>query len=495
MYSFMAVSAYAPYLLTLQATGKLEGMSATYPFGLEAPVGTLRTLTLIAHFLTVLLAVGVVVAAYDAGRTMWDERTGVIAALFALTSFPMFYYARTGNIDVPALFFVALALALFARCVVLGVTLRRIVWLGIWIGFAGATKESMAGALVVIPVVLIARNWRAARAPTERTKLLKAAMLGTLATLLSFGLGSGLFVDPERFFAHLAHVVRIRRLLEMIPYSGSLVRYHPSTIEGYLSYLRETAGYVVDALTLPGALLALLGIGWTFARERRTSLLVLPALTYVVYLIASYPLTQFRYVLPVAFVLTFYIARTVVLAWNSRRPIIRIVVATSAAVALLVSVLRGVELTYEMLNDSRFAAAAWLASRTSPGDVVEYFGSTQKLPPLETGVVSRSATDYAGMYVEHRVDDEKVLQIQQAWKRNPPRYVIVAPDHTSRYGAPYPSNLPTPLFDRLVGERDGYRLSGFFKTPPLLPWVKLPALDYPTVNPPIRIFDVRIADG
>ena len=136
MYFFTVAGAYAPYLGYLWLTGQWTQISGVYPFGMADPVGTLKIMTYIAHFVTVLMGVGAVLAAYETGRVLKNKRAGIFTALFAMTSYPMFYYARSGNVDVPMLFFVALTVMMFAHCLVGGITPQRLAWLGAFGGFA-----------------------------------------------------------------------------------------------------------------------------------------------------------------------------------------------------------------------------------------------------------------------------------------------------------------------------------------------------------------------
>jgi 4-amino-4-deoxy-L-arabinose transferase-like glycosyltransferase len=60
------------------------------------------------------IATVVIAAAYDTARAV-GERAAILAAVFVICCYPMFYYSRTGNVDVPMLCFIALAVAAFAR--------------------------------------------------------------------------------------------------------------------------------------------------------------------------------------------------------------------------------------------------------------------------------------------------------------------------------------------------------------------------------------------
>ena len=113
MHMFVAAAAYAPYFLGLVATGQFTGISATYPFGLTDPVAALRTLSIIAHLLSVFMGAVVVGAAAWIGRALWGRDTGVLYGVLVLLSFPLVYYARVGNVDATASAFSMLAVAVF----------------------------------------------------------------------------------------------------------------------------------------------------------------------------------------------------------------------------------------------------------------------------------------------------------------------------------------------------------------------------------------------
>jgi hypothetical protein len=78
LHPLLVSAAYAPYMIFLRVSGGFIHPSGTFPFGLRDPVTTLRNLAFIGHLLALLMGAGIVVAAYDAGRTLWDTRTGII---------------------------------------------------------------------------------------------------------------------------------------------------------------------------------------------------------------------------------------------------------------------------------------------------------------------------------------------------------------------------------------------------------------------------------
>ncbi len=485
MHALMSTAAMAPYIVWSRATGRMSGFDDEYPFGFADPVTGIERLSNVAHLLSVLLGVGIVLAAFDVGRVLWTPGTGVLSASFAAVVFPMFYYARTGNVDVPMLFFIALALSAYVRALRGGVTARRAVWAGIWIGLAVATKESAFGAVAPIPLVMA---WIAVRNPAEAAPdgIRKPLLWGGLACVLAYGLGSGLFLDPGWYIDHVRFL--LARTATVAREGEGVVRSYPRTLSGDLAYLGAGGRYLVSAMNPVIFGLGAVGVALGL-RERRTRLLLIPALGYAIFMFLTVRTLQLRYVLPFAYVLAILAGGAVASAWRSDRAWLRISAIAAATTGLGIGLLWGGELTYEMVRDSRNDAARWLAARTESGDRVAYFGPIQKLPPLERGVVSDQSAPFEGMWATRPDDAVAPRKILDHWERTRPAFVIVMPDHVSYPGVPHNITLPPELFDALEAGATPFRPVARFRTEPLLPWTGMPALDYPTVNPTIRIYE------
>jgi hypothetical protein len=488
MHSFVVSAAYAPYLGYLWASGSFTNVSGAYPFGLADPVGALRVLSLIAHFISVLMGVGIVLAAYSAGQTLWDGRTGTVAAMIVMVSFPMFYYSRTGNVDIAVLFFTAMALAVFAHIIVGDFSVRRAVCLGLFVGFAVGTKEPAIASFLALPVILLARHWRnnKTRCGWFSWSFWKAPVTAALAAFVAFGLGSGLFVDPDRYFDHVEFA---RGRLSAITEGdvGFMSRY-PFTWSGHLHLAGQITEYLSDALTWPGLLIAILGVLWMVRRQAWKSTFALPALTLLMVLFWSARTAQLRYVMPASFILAFFAARVVTRGWESSRLSVRVGITALIIAIIGIGLLRGADLTYAMINDSRYAAGTWLEARTRPGDRIEYFGVTEKLPPLKQGVITGRAIPYLGPLQQPRIGEDAVREIRQGWAERAPIYVVIIPDFHQSREVPDNVSCPPDIYQGLLNGSLGYHLVANFQTPTLLPWTRRPSIDYPVVNPPVRIF-------
>jgi 4-amino-4-deoxy-L-arabinose transferase-like glycosyltransferase len=478
LYDFLTVGAYTPYLAILAASGQMSHPSAAYPFGLANPIRELRVLSHLAHLLTVLLGVVVVLAAFLVARTLWDSQTGVLSAVFVLSLYPMFYYARTGNVDVPMLACLALALAALASSLVHGMSLGRTVWIGVFAGLALATKEEAIGALVPAGMLVLVLG--------SRTAGWKVPLVTLAAATVALGVGSGFFVDPQRW---VDHVRFIAGRVQETPHAQNLTSAYPFTMAGNLGFAGAILQRLLESLSLPGLLLACWGLVLAARKDRNAVLFALAIPAYFAMEFLLMRSTQLRYVLPVAFLLAIFAGRALRWGWQSRYWAPRLAAALLAIGALFLQLTRATALTYEMLHDSRLTAGAWLAARLAPGDRVEYFGASQKLPPLSAEVITERATPYFGMWGQHPTGPDQAASILERWRHSPPRYVLVIPDHTSRPNLPYDASVPPTLYDSLVAGTAGFRLAALIQTAPLLRWPRRPPLDYPSVNPPIRVFE------
>ena len=489
MHTFVVATAYAPYFLGLVATGEFTGISATYPFGLVDPVAALRTLSLIARLISVVMAGLVVGAAAWIGRALWGRATGLLYGTLVLFSFPFVYYARVGNVDATAAAFTMLAVAAFVAAMNRGLGVAGAVWLGAFTGAALATKESSVGIFLGMPLLLLLRHEPDGTAAWRTGGFWRAAAAGGAACFVVFGVGSGLFVDPRRFFAHLAY---LRGLLDLVSSTdvGHPLAF-PYTPAGHLGYLRATLWQLVEGMTALGAALAAMGIGLAWrARSRAGAVAVLPLL-YLVYLFLTYRLVQIRYLMPAMLLLLGFTAHALVTLARTSAGRWRTLAMVLGAAVVLQESLVATGLTYEMLRDSRYAAGAWLAEHTNPGSTLAYFGPSSTLPPLEPSVDAVRATEDRGLYWTPPVDDQTISAILARWNQRRPTFVITMPDYTS-HGLEHARSLPPRLYARLLDGSAGFEMVAEFHTPPLIPWLPMPSLDYPVVNPHIRIFAPKL---
>jgi hypothetical protein len=453
---------YAPYLAFLLLTGGLAEPTPEYPYGFADPVTAMATLALIGRVASLLMACGVVVTTYFIGRTIWDRRSAAWAAVVMLTATPMVFYARTGNLDVPMMFWTALGLLVMVRILRHGFSRSRAVWLGAFAALSVATKDQACAAW--LPALLMLTIEHVRRTRSWRLPLVLVGS-GTLTYLAA----TGMLIEPTRHLAHL-HFIR-----DTENYLGSHVTWnfqHPATAAGYALMLWDGVVILYDMLGPLLMAFAVLGSIASWRDTRVTPLLFAMSVAHVALFLMPLRLMLYRYLFFLLVPLALWAGRAVALAlaspgWRAR--------AATAAVTLgvLWQFAVAADITYQMLRDARYTAADWLAQHTTTGDRAGFFGSSVQLPNLPAGVEQVRLPNDA-------VAARAVLAEQSL------RYLFVIPDWTSGAGMPHSRAMPAAIYDALQTGRLGYRRVAMFETRPLF---GRRLRHFSVVNPPVQVFE------
>jgi 4-amino-4-deoxy-L-arabinose transferase-like glycosyltransferase len=473
---FVVSVAQAPYLAYLMASGGMQTPAPEFPFGLRDPVEALKKLTLIGRAVSVLMGAGVVVASYYFSAILWGHLTGIIAAVLTMLNYLMVYYSRTGNLDVPAVFWTSVGLAIFAKILIAGLTVRRAAWLGVFTGLAIATKDQAVVIFLPLGCVLLLRRFNWSHDADYR---LQPILAGFSVALLAYLIGTGMIIDPQRHFTHVYSV-----LFDQARVSAAAAYWppHPKTWAGSMHLIGDFIGVLV-AMASPlvlltsvaGALIVLRSSPWYLV-------LMLPVLALFFMLILPTGIVVQRYLLPLMLILDAFAAHALVsLRQSFLRPVWMPVLLVLCGWRLVV----GADLTYAQYHDTRYVAAKWIQAHSEPGDRIEYFGVTEVLPPLSSEIKTRRVagrTNWVGEF-DHGPRIIRYLAEQG------PEYVVSIPDWTSQPGMERSADCPPEVFAALANGSVGYTEVAFFSTPSALPgpW-RRPSLDNPSVAPPVRIF-------
>ncbi len=368
---------YLPYLVIQYLSGGLPHPHGGYPFGFSDPATSVQMLMRISRLVSVLMGAGMAVCAYFMGRKLWDRLTGALAAVFVLLMYPMFYFARTSNLDVPVTFWQSLVLLLFA----LALSVRRVTtaqWLmmGIITAIALATKEQSYGILLLLVFPLLAWHLRAVgRGGGGTWARWQAPLTALVVSGVFYAFASGLAIRPEKYFRHLEYV-------RAGSPSGRFYQEYTLTAGGLLGMARECVYHLADALGWP---ILLAGVGGVvicaLRREERSRLFLLlpvPGLFFTVLALVGY--VELRYLLPWGLLLSLFAAAYVVApALRARAKALRATALLFVVAACGWALLRGLELQYLSWNDSRYAAADWFAAHVRREDLVAHPGAERRI--------------------------------------------------------------------------------------------------------------------
>jgi hypothetical protein len=340
---------------------------------------------LTARLVSAAMALGVLGLIYAIGRRLWDERTGWAAALLFGLSPVTLYYAKNANLDIPCLFWLALALFFYVR--ILQENRRRdYLWLGLSAALAVCTKDQAYGFILLMPVVLFF-HLRA------KPQALRSASLAALGFVVPFLAIHNILGDPAGFWRHVSVVIG--------PGSEGWRQFSRGPV-GQLRLLTETALRLADAWTLAGLALAIFGLAIAFREggDRRARLATLvPVLSYYLSFLAVIGYVYPRFVLPMLLVLALFAGRGAVSLWRGGR------LGRIAAAALIAWIgLAGLCVDYAMSEYPRFDAQKWLETHASAETRLFYVaeqGDMRDMPrfnkPLDAHPVAPTSEAIAGL--------------------------------------------------------------------------------------------------
>jgi hypothetical protein len=203
------------------------------------------------------------------------------------------------------------------------------------------------------------------------------------------------------------------------------------------------------------------------ARERRLLLWVLPAVGVFAGVILPVRFALLRFVMIITYVAAFAAAAALARGWAARPAGVRIASRALFVVVAGWCALRGLDLTWQMMADSRHRASDWLASAAQAGDRVGHVvRRSWQLPGLPPGVTAQE------------IRPEAFAALTAA---TGPAFIISMP--LQDYEHAHELDFPADAYERLLASGLGYRNAGVIQTPRLFD--RRPAT---FVNPPIRVF-------
>lgn len=401
-----------------------------------------RVIGLLARGMTVLMAAGTVVIACRTSTVLWGSSWAWIAGLLTMLYPPMYYYGRTSNVDVPALFWTAIGLWQFVVALRTGFTNRTAWILSISAALAMSTKDTSYGALVPVAVILVWREWA-----NNRRLILKSLAI----FIATYALASGAVLNPDRYLQHLSFI-RHGSTRHFGFHYGSQLPYS----EVLLRSVRETA----DNMGWMVLMLAVLGLVLCWVRQRRWLIWVLPAVGIIIFTILPARFVLYRFTITAGYVLIFFASFALIriIEWNRTAGL----VLTAGVVGW--TLLVDADFTWQMWHDSRYEAGVWLARNARSEDRIGHYGVDEggKLPFTDRRITL--------------VDGPLSLP-----EPNGPEFLISFPHQN--YERDREHKLPQGAFEALLEGRAGY-VQMFAVQAPALFHVKPGRF----VNPPVRIF-------
>jgi hypothetical protein len=393
----------------------------------------------------------------------------------------MIYYSRTGNFDVPYMFWVALGVWAYVLILRGGFTLRRAVALGACAACAAGTKDQAAAVFLLMPLAILPLHLRhAARKNALRSRRTWLAPAAVVASgFVVYLIASGFIFRPERYWAHVALITR-----------GLTFPSYPATLEGYFGLSQEVGHLLCDGMGTTMAALAAAGILLACIKDRVSAALLLPAISLLAFFTVPVRFVEMRYLMPVMLVLACFAAYPTGWMLSCRSLWIRRAAIPMLAACCLAPVLQGIELTHFMWRDSRYAAAQWLNANVAPEEQIGFFSVGNHLPRIRGDHRYVRVDRFAGTRQNIHYTNADIRDMSRFLREKDPAVVLVIPDQSAVPGLPYGLTTPPQLYRQLEDGSLGYVRAAHIQTPPLFPLLRRPDLVdyYEVVNPPVDIF-------
>lgn len=299
---------------------------------------------------------------------------GIAAGAVVATNETFVYYAHTGNLEVPYLFWITLGLVELDR--VADGEPREVPTLLCAIASA-LTKDQAAGAwFLPLPLLLLVVPWLRERASPFRKPMLRAVA----ASIIGYALVSGLAVNPSGF--------RTRIRVEVLG-QGTAWEAYPRGLAGNLALARDAllsaprfTSWIIAGAAVAGVVIAV-------RRVRKTDRLrvlspVIAALSFTLAFNLGARRTDERFLLPQAILCLPYAAfafDAVLARWGSKGARPRNVVFAAAAIALAPAIVGVASVDATLLADPREQARPILEGLPA-GTRVDVFGGVLFLPRI-----------------------------------------------------------------------------------------------------------------
>lgn len=328
-----------------------------------------------ARLITLAMAVGIVNNTIQLWGRLAGRPAGIVAGLTVATNAIFVYYAHTGNLDIPSLFWVTWCLVEIDRVAAGEAREQRALLLAV---AAVLTKDQAAGALIVVlPLYLVLVPWFGRGTAPMRPQLVRAMLLAIGA----YAIVSGVLVNPLGFARRLVYLFG--------PASQSWAGY-PRSIDGMAALVGDAVRATPHFTSWPIAAAAVAGVFMAIAlswRDRHLRMLLpfLAAVSFFLLFNLAALRSDDRFLLPESVLVLPYagllLARLCTVA-AARGPV---VLAAAAGFALALLGVASVDGT--LLVDPRYAAEAFLA-RLAPGTRVEVYGGPIFLPRIPSSLTA-----------------------------------------------------------------------------------------------------------
>ena len=355
------------YLVSLAHTvGRGWGLIPTTPNGYDAfspqAAPEQAALFLTGRIVTALLGTATIAVIYFLGRRLYGRKAGLLAALLYAVTPIAAQHSHFLTVDVPATFFVSLAL-LWASRLLTRQTWGDYVLAGVWVGIAAATKYN-AVLVLIAPLLAHRFNKNPKACETHRAAHFIVMLIAAGFTFLIACPGPLINFDAFWNGTYPGSGVRYELFEHSRSGHGDLFA---NTGLGWVYHLTTSLRY---GMGTPLLLLSLVGIGYAVWKRRPEDILLV-SFVLLYYGLAGFSAVRFaRYMIPLFPAFSVLAARFIVAPFS--RPVLGKVMAGVVAVVIFCAFVSAALLDEQMMRPDQRDEIAGVMKEQFEGKTIAF---------------------------------------------------------------------------------------------------------------------------
>lgn len=290
VHQILQLAVYAAALLGGKLFGAVGAISGAWPYGFRDPSGMFTFLLLLSNWIAAGMGALLLRALWrmrpDPGASQWFAVPLIgLSGVYA-------YYTRTANMDIPYLFWMVLAWHQIWRHLTepAAASVRRLLLAGLFSALSFGSKDQASTIVFGFGVLLLLFTPGGVSGWLPR---LRQASVFSAAMAVCYAVFA-IAPHPARWWYHVRFVTQ-----------NPAVHILPETPDGWwgqILLLERCYLRLHHILTYAGLPLAAIGavVLWRLGRRRELALLLVPALTYYLFVVARVRAPEDRYMLPLA---------------------------------------------------------------------------------------------------------------------------------------------------------------------------------------------------
>lgn len=454
--------AYAPYIAYQYLKGNLKKPSSDFPYGFKNPKNVLMHLTLIARFISLIMALGIVFLVYKITEELFSRKAALWASLFTIFTPSLIFYSTTSNPDVPYIFWSFLAFWQIIKIIKYQKFIYYIIF-SISVALAVATKDQAYGFFVFVPFILIfslvyqkKENENVNATDLINSLFSRQIVLSFLLVILVYGLANNLF-----FGGYTGFINRLLRYQQNFQLnwqensSGSLFYVQVSHFLKYTNLVIRTLG--------PGTLLmSIFGISLSVVKKDKLSLMLLIfPLSYYFFCVAAIGVVAMRTILVPAIIITPFAANFIE-KYLKKTGLARRLLIAGIFISLVWQLALTANLAFTLFKDSRYQAESWIKDNIPVGSIIETNVKEKFLPHISDNY----QMEVKGVELNKLIPGE--LNQKSLKERNPEYILLITGLGVSGDPLSFKDKEIENYFTALIEGRFDYTLLAKFETPSFL---------------------------